>query len=46
MSNFSFLQIVIIVLLFVLIFGDVPKITNTLKKIIKNLKKNNRKKGN
>ena len=46
MGNISFLQIIIIIMLFALIFGDFPKITNTIKNIAKKIIKiKNRKKG-
>ena len=48
MSNFSLLQIIIVILLLTLIFGDLPKIVNTAKKKLKNFIKintKNRKKG-
>ena len=49
MTNFSLTQLIIIVLLFTLIFGDLPKIVNIIKKTIKNFtitKPTNKKKGN
>ena len=48
MSNFSLTQLIVIVLLYTLIFGDLPKIVNIIKKTIKNLtktKSTNKKKG-
>ena len=48
MGNLSLLQIIIIIMLFALIFGDLPKIVSTMKKFTKNFnktEKKNRKKG-
>ena len=42
MANFSFLQFIVIILLFILIFGDIPKIKDNIKKTLKK----SRKKGN
>ena len=49
MTNFSLTQLIIIVLLFTLIFGDLPKIVNIIKKTIKDFTKTkpiDKKKGN
>ena len=47
MGSTSILQVIIIILLFALIFGDLPKIVSTIKKNIKSFINNqNRKKGN
>ena len=48
MSNLSLIQLIILGLLFTLVFGDIPKIVDIVKKLIKDLKKpklKNRKKG-
>ena len=39
MSNLSLIQLIILGLLFTLVFGDIPKIVDIVKKLIKDLKK-------